>query len=316
MFISPDETIACSAARWHSKLKQRIQSNISGREAAVATQEKSIEVGALKWFYREAEPLNPTDKSPVLLLHGLPAQSYGWRHILPALAEQGLRSIAPDWIGFGFSAKPDKRDFAYTPDAYIQALQALLQTLGIDRFSLVLQGFIGSVGLQYALRYPEQIERLAILNAPLTPEAKLPWKIKQLGLPLVGEMLTQDPLLVDRTLEGGGGYRVEDADLDVYRRPFLKSSDAGRALFAAVRNLQLPQAMAELQAGFANWQQPTLVVWGIKDPWLPLSMAEAFVKAIDTAQLVQLEEVGHYPQEDWHEKVSAALSPFLRRAID
>lgn len=280
----------------------------------MAVQEHQIEVGSLQWFYREATPVNPSDKPPVLLLHGLPSQSYGWRNVLPALAEQGFRAIAPDWIGFGFSAKPDKRSFAYTPDAYIKALADLLAALEIDRFSLVVQGFIGSVGLQYAVRHPDQIERLAILNAPLTPEAKLPWKMKQLGVPLMGEMMTQDPLLVDRTLEGGGGYRVEDDDLDVYRRPFLKSSDAGRALFVAVRNLQLPQAMAEIQSGFANWQSPTLVAWGIKDPWLPVSLAQAFVQAVPSAQLVQLEEVGHYPQEDWHEKVSDALVPFLRRS--
>lgn len=280
----------------------------------MAIQENMIEVGLLKWFYRQSEPINPTDKPPVLLLHGIPAQSYSWRGVLPALAEQGFRSIAPDWIGSGFSSKPDKREFAYTPDAFMTALEGFLQALEIDRFSLVVQGFVGSVGLQYALRHPDQIDRLVILNTPLTPDAKLPWKIKQLGVPLMGEMMTQDPLLVDRTLEGGGGYRVEDADLDVYRRPFLKSSDVGRALFATVRNLQLPQAMAELQTGFSTWQHPTLVAWGIKDPWLPLRLAQAFTQAVENAQLVQLEEVGHYPQEDWHEKVSETLIPFLRRS--
>lgn len=279
------------------------------------TDEHVIEVGSLKWFYREANPLGRVDKPkpPVLLLHGLPSQSYGWREVLPALAEQGLRAIAPDWLGYGFSGKPDRRDFAYTPDAFITALAALMQTLEIERFSLVVQGFLGSVGLQYALRHPDQIERLAILNAPIATTAKVPWKIRQLGIPLVGDMLTQDPLLIDRTLEGGGRYRVEDRDLDVYRRPFLKSSDAGRSLLATVQNLQLKQAMAEIEAGFSNWSQPTLLAWGIRDPWLPLSMAKTFVSSTPNAELVELEEVGHYPQEDWHEKVSAALIPFLRR---
>ncbi|MBE9179692.1 alpha/beta fold hydrolase [Oculatella sp. LEGE 06141] len=260
--------------------------------------------------------MNPSDKPPVVLLHGLPAQSYSWRNVIAALASQGFRAIAPDWIGFGFSDAPSKREFAYTPDAYVEAFAAFLNALEIERFSLVVQGFVGSVGLQYALRHPEQIERLAILNTPLSTAAKLPWKIKQLGLPLAGEMLTQDPILVDRTLEGGGGYRVEDADLDVYRRPFLKSSSAGRALFIAVRNLQLAQATAEIQAGFASWTHPTLVAWGIRDPWLPLKMAQTFVEAIPDAELVSLEEVGHYPQEDWHEKVNDVLLPFLRRQLD
>ncbi|WNZ24173.1 alpha/beta fold hydrolase [Leptolyngbya sp. NK1-12] len=281
----------------------------------MAIKENSITINELEWFYREAEPLNPSAKPPVLLLHGLPSQSYGWRNVMPALAEQGFRSIAPDWIGFGFSGKPDKRSFAYTSDAYVQALADFLQALEIPRLFLVVQGFLGSVGLQYALRHPDAIERLAILNAPITTAAKLPWKMKQLGLPLVGEMLTQDPLLVDRTLEGGGGYRVEDADLDVYRRPFLKSSAAGRSLFTVVQKLKLAQATAEIEAGFANWQQPTLVAWGMRDPWLPFSIAEAFSKIVPQAELAQLEEVGHYPQEDWHEKVNAVLLNFLRRQL-
>ncbi|NES95684.1 MAG: alpha/beta fold hydrolase [Desertifilum sp. SIO1I2] len=187
-------------------------------------QEKRLQVGKWEWFYREAEPFNGTDKPPVILLHGLPAQSYSWREVLPALASQGMRAIAPDWLGFGFSAKPDRREFRYTADAFVQALAEWIDQLEIERLSLVVQGFVGSSGLLYALRYPEKIERLAILNAPLSPEARIPWRIKQLGLPLMGEMMTQDPLLVDRTLEGGGKYQVADKDLDVYRAPFLKAS--------------------------------------------------------------------------------------------
>lgn len=277
--------------------------------------ENWAEVGKLCWFYREARPVGRSDRLPVVLLHGLPAQSYGWREVLPALANRGFRAIAPDWIGFGFSAQPDRRDFAYTPDAFIQALADFLQFLQVERFSLVVQGFLGSVGLQYALRYPQQIDRVAILNAPITTAAKLPWKIQQLGVPLVGDMITQDPLLVDRTLEGGGGYRVEDKDLDVYRRPFLRSSDAGRALLATVQNLQLKQSTAEIERGLQEWKGPVLVAWGDRDPWLPPATAEQFAHSLNNGEFVRLEEVGHYPQEDWHEKVNDALLTFLCRQV-
>ncbi len=279
----------------------------------MAVTENLVEVGALQWFYREAEPVNSSLKPPVVLLHGLPAQSYSYRNVLSDLADQGFRAIAPDWIGFGYSNKPDRRTFAYTPDAYVAALEGFLRTMEIECCSLVVQGFIGSVGLQYALTHPGQIERLAILNTPVSTQVKLPWKIRQLGIPLVGEMATQDPLLVDRTLEGGGGYRVEDADLDVYRRPFLKSSDAGRALFAAVQNLQLPKVTAQIETGFRDWERPVLLAWGVRDPWLPVAHAEAFAQSMPNAELLKLEEVGHYPQEDWHEKVTEALTRFLRR---
>jgi pimeloyl-ACP methyl ester carboxylesterase len=275
--------------------------------------EQSIQVGSLQWFYREANPVNTSDKPPVVLLHGLPSQSYCWTAIMPDLAEQGFRSIAPDWIGFGASAKPDRRDFAYTPDAFINALAEFLNTLEIERFSLVVQGFLGSVGLQYALRYPDQIERLTILNTPISPAAIVPWKIQQLGLPFIGDMLTQDPLLVDRTLEGGSGYQVSDKDLDVYRRPYLKSSDPGRSLGWTVKNLQLRESMAEIDSGFRNWRTPTMIVWGIKDPWLPFVQVEEFVKITQNVELVKLEEAGHYPQDHWSGKISEALVMFLRR---
>lgn len=280
-----------------------------------STTENWVEAKSLRWFYREATPIGMTDRLPVLLLHGIPSQSYGWREVLPALAKHGFRAIAPDWIGSGFSAKPDRRDFPYTPESLIEALEAFLETLEIQQFSMVVQGFLGSVGLQYALRHPEQIERIAILNAPITTRSKLPWKIKQLGLPLVGDMMTQDPLLVDRTLEGGGGYRVDDQDLDVYRRPFLKSSDAGRALLATIRSLNLEQSTAEIESGLRQWRRPVLIAWGDRDPWLPLNIAQEFAQSLPEAEFIKLEEVGHYPQEDWHEKVSDALLSFLRRQL-
>ena len=269
---------------------------------------KRIEVGSLNWFYREAEPMNQSNRTPVILLHGLVSQGYSWRNVLPALAEQGFRAIAPDWIGCGYSSMPDRRDFAYTPDAFITALEGLIAQFGFEKVSIVAQGFLGSIGIQYALRHPEQIERLAIFNCPISQSAKLPWKLKRMGIPLVGDMMTQDPLLVDRTLERAGGYRIEDADLDVYRRPWLKTSDVGRSLLAIIQNLQLQQVTAEIESGLATWSKPFLIGWGMRDPWLSIELAKSI-----KAELVELDEVGHYPQEDWHEKVSKILIPFLKQ---
>lgn len=276
--------------------------------------ENKIKVGLLEWFYRESLPLGRTDLLPLVLLHGLPSHSYSWRKIMPALASQGTRAIAPDLIGFGSSAKPERREFAYTPDAFITALAEFIQALEIERFSLVVQGFLGSIGLQYALRNPDRVESLAILNTPISTTAKLPWQMQQWGLPMAGEMMTQDPLLVDRTLEGGSRYQISDADLDVYRKPFLKSSKAGRSLMSTIRNLNLQQSMTELESGFQQWQKPTLIIWGMNDPWLPLSMAQKFAKSNGHTELVQLQNVAHYPQEHYYEEILKDLLPFVRRS--
>ncbi|MGA1410452.1 MAG: alpha/beta fold hydrolase [Prochlorotrichaceae cyanobacterium] len=272
--------------------------------------------GKFQWFYRESEPLTPSpDRLPVILLHGIVAQSYSWRGVLPSLAEQGFRTIAPDWLGTGYSDKPDLFDFSYQPDALVQELGNFFEALGLEKVHLVAQGFLGSVGIQYALRNPDRIDRLAIVNAPINRNCRLPWKLKQMALPLVGDMATQDPLLVDRTLEGAGGYRVEDEDLDIYRRPFLKSSDAGRSLVATLRRLKVPQVTAEIEDGLKSWAKPLLLLWGDRDPWLPWEEIQAFAKTLPGAEFSALEEVGHYAQEDWHEKVSEALILFLKRKV-
>ncbi len=247
------------------------------------------------------------------MLHGLVSQSYSWRDVMPALAEQGFRSIAPDWIGHGSSSKPDKREFAYDQTSYFKALSAYIEALELTRFSLVVQGFLGVTGLLYAAKNPDKIEKLVILNTPLPPTADLPFPVKMMGWPFVGDMMTQDPLLVDRTLEGGGPYQVDDEDLDIYRRPFLKSSDVGRALMWTIRAMKTPQITQQIAQDFANWSRPTLVAWGISDPWLSAENAKAFAQGLENGEYVELEEVGHYAQEDWADKVSEAVVPFLRK---
>lgn len=284
-----------------------------GNEMRVPITEKQIEIGSLQWFYREVDL--ESDFPPVVLLHGLVSQSYGWQPILSSLAQRGFRALAPDWIGSGFSAKPEVDQFSYQPEAFLQAFGSWLDHLKLSRFSLVLQGFLGSVGLQYALRYPDQIERLVILNTPLSASAKLPWSLKLMGWPLLGDMLTQDPLLVDRTLETGGIYRVSDLNLTVFRRPFLVSSEAGRALLATIRNLSLLNVGNEIESGLRDWNRPTLLAWGVKDPWLSWEMADTVTQTMKKVKRIQLEEVGHYPQHDWHEKVSEAILPFLSALV-
>lgn len=281
----------------------------------MAITETSITVDSLSWFYREAIPNNQNDKSPVLLLHGLPAQSYTWRGILPNLAEYGFRAIAPDWIGSGFSAKPEKRNFNYTSNAYLEAFTNFLKSLEIENFSLILQGFLGSVGLQYALRNRDAIDRLVILNTPLSATAKLPWQMQQWKLPLIGDMLAQDPILVDRTLEGGSGFVIQEEDLNIYRKPFLTTSAAGRALIATTKNLKLSETIKEIESGLSQWENPTLILWGMADPWLSCDAAEKLASARANIELVKLEEAKHYPQEHWSKEIGMDIVNFLRRQV-
>lgn len=279
-------------------------------------EEHKIQVGKLEWFYRQGLPLREeASYAPVVLLHGLVSQSYSWRDVMPALTEQGFRAIAPDWIGHGFSCFPEKRDFAYTTDAFVTALGELLTTLQLERINLVVQGFLGVYGVLFALRHADKINRLVIVNTPLSPAVKLPGALRRMTLPLAGEMMTQDPLLVDRTLEGGGPYQVKDADLDVYRKPFLKTSAAGRSLLFTLRTFKLSQDAQDIADALQDWAIPTRLIWGTADPWVPVDLAESWADLMPQTSLSKLDDVGHYAQEDWAEKVAEVLVPFLRQTV-
>jgi len=103
-----------------------------------------LEVGSLDWFFRQGIPPIPTDHPPVILLHGLISQSYGWIPLMQALVKEGYHVLAPDWLGCGFSAKPERWEFSYRPEDLAQALGDWIHTLEIPRFSLVVQGYLGA----------------------------------------------------------------------------------------------------------------------------------------------------------------------------
>ncbi|MBE9203199.1 alpha/beta fold hydrolase [Synechocystis salina LEGE 06099] len=278
--------------------------------------EQTLEVGQFHWFYRQIEPIQSTDAAPIVLLHGLPSQSLCWTGVMPLLAEKGLRAIAPDWLGFGFSDILDKRDFAYTIAAYEQALGELLKALELPKISLVVQGFLATVGIEYALNHPEQIERLAILNTPVIPPVSLPWPMRQWTIPLVGDMVTQDPLIIDRTLEGGSGFVISDGRLNTYRKPWLKTSAAGRALMAATKNLPTTNDLAKIGDRLrGEWQKPTCFIWGTADKWLPVEPIEQLVQGVSHLELVKLPEAKHYPQEHFPQEIGDTLQVFFRKQI-
>ncbi|MEM9508231.1 MAG: alpha/beta fold hydrolase [Cyanobacteria bacterium P01_E01_bin.35] len=272
-----------------------------------------IQAGKFQWFYRQAEI--ESDRPPVLCLHGLPSHSYTWEKLMSLLADEDIPSIAPDWIGSGFSDKPGKKDFAYTPEAFVQELSELISALRLEKFYLVVQGFLGSVGIQYALQNPEGLAGLIILNTPITAGAKLPWSMKQMTLPLVGDMMTQDPLLVDRTIEKGSGFVVEDQALNILRKPFLQSSDVGRSLMVTLKKLQLETITPEIETGLQDFATPTLIIWGSGDQWLDVAAVQKLAAANSEITLVELPEAKHYPQEHWASEITEEIVRFFRRKI-
>ncbi|GAA0174541.1 hydrolase [Lithospermum erythrorhizon] len=276
-----------------------------------------IRSGDFIWFVRETGSAD-SRRGTVVFLHGAPTQSYSYRNVMSQMSEAGFHCLAPDWIGFGFSDKPQAGydNYDYTEAEFHEQLDKLLQVLGVTSpFFLVVQGFlVGSYGLTWALKNPDKILKLAILNSPLTVSSPIPGLFQQLRIPLLGEFTCQNAVMAERFIEAGSAYVLKVEKADVYRLPYLSSSGPGFALLEAVKKANFRDITSRISTGFASgsWDKPVLVAWGISDKYLPQSVAQEFKNVNpENIEVKLIEGAGHMPQEDWPEKVVAALKMFF-----
>ncbi|BFG24717.1 hypothetical protein CerSpe_109910 [Prunus speciosa] len=264
---------------------------------------KYVRSGEHVWFVRETGSAE-SQRGTVIFLHGAPTQSYSYRNVMSQMSELGFHCFAPDWLGFGFSDKPQPGyGFDYKEEEFHEEFDKLLDVLGVKSpFYLVVQGFlVGSYGLTWALKNRSRISKLAILNSPLTVSSPVPGLFKQLRIPLFGEFTCQNAVMAERFIEAGSAYVLKLEKADVYRLPYLSSSGPGFAILEATRKANFNNISTQIASGFASgsWDIPTLVAWGIADKYLPQSVAEEFQKGNPTAvKLKLIEGAGHMPQED------------------
>lgn len=276
-----------------------------------------VKSGKFRWFVRETGSPE-SRRGTIVFLHGAPTQSYSYRVVMSQLSDAGFHCFAPDWIGFGFSDKPQPGyGFDYTEKEFHEEFEKLLEVLGVTSpFFLVVQGFlVGSYGLTWTLKNPSKILKLAILNTPLTVSSPIPGLFQQLRIPFFGEFTCQNAVMAERFIEAGSAYVLKLEKADVYRLPYLSSSGPGFALLEAAKRANFSETASQISSGFAagSWDKPILVAWGISDKYLPQSIAEEFQKANPrSVELKLIEGAGHMPQEDWPEKVVDALRMFFR----
>jgi len=134
-----------------------------------------LDVNGLKYHY-----VDEGTGDPIVMIHGNPTWSFYYRTLISALSRQ-YRTIAPDHIGCGLSDKPGVKVYDYRLASRVADLEALIDHLNLKRgITLVLHDWGGIIGMAYAVRYPERVGRLVIMNSA----AFLPPKGKRLPLRL------------------------------------------------------------------------------------------------------------------------------------
>ncbi|KNA21922.1 hypothetical protein SOVF_038760 [Spinacia oleracea] len=268
-----------------------------------------------RWFCVES---GSTDNPSVVLIHGFPSQAYSYRKVIPILSKN-YHVIAFDWLGFGFSEKPQpKYGFDYTMEEYTASLKTLIDDLVPNKVSLVVQGYFSPVVAKYAFDHQDKVNDLILLNPPITAKhANLPSSLSIFSNFLLGEIFSQDPLRAsDKALTSSGPYKMKEDDAMVYRSPYLTSGSSGFALNAVSRAMkkQLKAYVEETRKILMNenWKVRTTVCWGQRDRWLNYEGVEEFCKE-SKHKLVELPMAGHHVQEDSGEEIGNIIAELLRK---
>jgi pimeloyl-ACP methyl ester carboxylesterase len=263
-------------------------------------------------FYRSA------GSGPVIVLvHGITSTSATWANVLPYLAEQ-FTVIAPDLLGHGESAKP-RGD--YSLGAYASGVRDLLIALGHERATFVGHSLGGGVAMQLAYQFPEHCDRLVLVSSGgLGREIGLLLRAATLpGSELVLPLLVNDQLIgagraVGRLL-GRVGLRVHTDLGEVLRgHASLSDGEARSAFLHTLRTIVDPwgQRVDASDRLYLAQALPFLLVWGERDPIIPVEHARAAHRLVPGSRLEIFPDAGHFPHLDDPLRFVRLLSDFMR----
>jgi pimeloyl-ACP methyl ester carboxylesterase len=237
----------------------------------------------------------------VVLLHGLGGNGTNWAFNTPALAEK-FRVIVPDQVGFGRSDKPL---INYRIGTYVDFLDKFLSELKVERATLVGNSMGGWVAALYALRYPNKVDRLVLVDsAGFAPP-------KEFDLNALAGLnpSTRDEM---KRLAGMVFYNPlfkSDSAIDVLLAQRLSAGD-GYTIQRLVESIHRGDDM--LDGKLSAVKQPALIVWGREDGLTPLAReGEKFKRELPSAQFVVFEQCGHVPQVEKAAEFNAAVLKFL-----
>jgi haloalkane dehalogenase len=245
---------------------------------------------------------------PVVLLHGIPTWSFLYHDVIPQLA-QHCRVVAPDFLGHGYSDRRDRFDRSLV--AQTQALLGLLDGLKIERATLVGHDTGGGVALITAIEHPQRVERLVLANAVAYDS----WPIEdmiQLGNP---EWRSKDPAEVAEFVVSGlpdGIHRKERLTTE-FREGIVAPYCDEEGKISLIRNassLNTNHTTALIDR-HREIVAPTLVVWGVHDPWQKIEDGERLAQEIPGA-VIERVDASHWIPWDAPDEFTSAIVGFLR----
>jgi pimeloyl-ACP methyl ester carboxylesterase len=275
------------------------------RAVTATIEEGELRVDGVGVFYRRVAG----EGTPVVYCHGNPTHGEDW---LPFM-ERGGAAIAIDMPGWGRSDHPDPAGFDYSMYGLSAFLEKCLDRLGVSRRKLVVHDW-GSLALIGAQRRPELVEKLVVINAvPLLPGFRWHWVAqiwRRRGLgELANATTTKSSMgLIMRQLSGDRRPMPPWFIEMIWRHMDHGTNEATLALYRHAD----PDRLALAGRDLGRLACPSLVLWGVNDPFLQLRFAEAYAQALPGSALQAVPAAGHWPWIDDARVVDDVLG-FLAR---
>lgn len=259
----------------------------------------------------------PRDGEPLVFVHGNPTWSFLWRNLIKEL-RTSRRCIALDHIGCGLSDKP--QHYEYRLARHVANLERLLDELALERITLVVHDWGGAIGMGAAVRRPERIARLVVMNTSAFTGGRAPLCIRACRTPLLGALAVRGFNAFARAAtvmatEKRGGLEREVA------RGLLAPYDSWDTRIATLRFVEdIPLAsshpswstLVDIERGLASLaDKPMCVIWGARDWCFTLRFLDEWRRRFPSAEVHVAERAGHLVMEDARGEVLAWTRAFL-----
>jgi haloalkane dehalogenase len=264
----------------------------------------------------------PSEAPPVLMLHGNPTWSFYYRKMVLTLRDR-QRCIVPDHLGCGLSGKPDPSCYDYRLASRIEDIDTLVNHLGLHQpLTLVVHDWGGMIGMAWAVRNPERVARLVILNTaafPLPAEKRLPPALALARNSTLGAWLV---LHLNAFSAIAARVAFKQPVSSEVRKAYTGPYDSPANRIATLRFVQdIP--LQESDPGFDILcdtaehlnrlrHLPCLIAWGEKDFVFDQPFLRKWLEIFPAAEVHRFADCGHYILEDGGQKLLDTIRKFIQ----
>lgn len=247
---------------------------------------------------------------PIVMVHGNPAWSFEFRNVIKEMSKTH-RCLAPDHIGFGLSDKPE--NWTYLPEQHAKNFELWMDSLDLHNITLVVNDWGGPIGLSYALKHPERIKKIVILNTWLWSVENDPHfkKFSNFMGSWFGRFLIKRFNFFGKQVVKKAVGDSKKLSKKIHKHYYLHLETPAQRKGSYVFPKHIIGSSKWLDS---LWQEkekinsiPTAFVWGMKDIAFREQDLNFWLDNWKNSSVVKLPEIGHFPQEEAPEEVIKVL---------